>query len=284
MGAPRRFRLGNKPRVHALVPVAVCLVGDDDVRQRSRAGMDAAAHSLHAPATGNPAVTNAFGVAVGALAVAGASGVMFALMDLGPLSGHMAVHIVAMNVAAPLAAVAWRSRFARRHAASSSPALGLWIATIGQLGLLWAAHSPPVHHAAQSSALAYVGLHGALFLVALAFWVSIVDAVSARWQAMLALLVSGKLACLLGVLLIFAPRFVFPTSFMQHAGHATLHAIPGDQAAALADQHLAGLLMIAACPLSYVLTAIILAAQTLADLERARPPAGAQPNLRRTPA
>lgn len=242
--------------------------------------MDAAANSLHAPAGDEPAARHALGIVVGALAVACASAVIVALTDLGSLSRHMAVHIVAMNVAAPLAAVAWRSRFSRRLAAPLSPASGLWLATVVQLGLLWAAHSPPVHHLAQSSALAYVALQGALFFGALAFWMSVLDAISVRWQAMLALLVSGKFACLLGVLLIFAPRFVFTSLPMQHAGHVMLHAVPGDQPAALADQHLAGLLMIAACPLSYVLTAIIMAAQTLADLERA----SAQPVSRRTPA
>jgi putative membrane protein len=269
--------------VHAfLVPVAIVVV-DGDFRRWAEQ-MDAAANSLYAPASGDPALTNAAGVVVGALAVAGASAVVFALMDLGLLSRHMAVHIVAMNVAAPLAAVAWRSRFSRRPAAWLSPAAGLWIATVGQLGLLWAAHSSPVHHLAQSSPFAYVVLQGALFFGALAFWMSVTDAISIRWQAMLALLVSGKFACLLGVLLIFAPRFVFTSPSMQHAGHVMSHAAPGDQAAALADQHLAGLLMIAACPLSYVLTAIIMAAQTLADLERARSPADAHPARRRTPA
>ncbi len=68
---------------------------------------------------------------------------------------------------------------------------------------------------------------------------------------MLALLVSGKLACLLGVLFVFAPR-----PLLAHAGHFV-------HAQVLADQHLAGLLMIAACPLSYVLTAVVLAVQAV---------------------
>jgi putative membrane protein len=233
--------------------------------------MDAATNSLHAPAGDAPPVAHVLGIIVGALAVAGSSAVILLLMDLGPLSRHMAIHIVAMNVAAPLAAVAWRCRFSRPSAASFSPAFGLWIATTGQLGLLWAAHGPLVHHLAQSSVLVYVALHGALFLLALAFWMSIVDAVSVRWQAMPALLVSGKFACLLGVLLIFAPRFLFASPSMPHRGHVLLHAVSSDQPAALADQHLAGLLMIAA---------IILAGQTLADLERA----SAHPVRRRTPA
>jgi putative membrane protein len=139
--------------------------------------------------------------------------------------------------------------------------------TLGQMALLWASHSPPIHHAAQASPLAPAALHVALFVSALTFWICIVAA-SSHWQAMLALLVSGKLACLLGALLIFAPRLLFDATASAHGSHA----VPFGHAT-LGDQHLAGLLMIAACPLSYVLTAIVLAAQTMTGLERARSPA-----------
>ncbi len=148
------------------------------------------------------------------------------------MSWHMAIHIAAMSVAAPIAAVMlaqWLPvpvrAFARPHA--------LWIATILQLVLLWAAHSPFVHLGMHTSLLSSLAVHVVLFLAALAFWLSIVTAGSHKWQAMLALLVSGKLACLLGVLFIFAPRPLFGT---VHHGHGVL----------LDDQHLAGLLKIAA--------------------------------------
>jgi putative membrane protein len=110
-----------------------------------------------------------------------------------------------------------------------------------------------------------VALHLLLFIAALAFWVCIVEATAHRWQAMLALLVTGKFACLLGVLLTFAPRPLFEAASMHHA-----HSAGG---AMLADQQLAGLLMIAACPLSYVLTAVVLAARTVAGLDQVRAPA-----------
>jgi putative membrane protein len=166
------------------------------------------------------------------------------------MSWHMATHITAMNVAAPFAAVVmaqagWGQAFARAQA--------LWLATIAQMILLWAAHSPIAHHGLQTSAMAATSVHALLFLAALTFWLAVVQAASHKWQAMLALLVSGKLACLLGVLFIFAPRPLF-------AGHGAHH----DHGAALIDQHLAGLLMVAACPLSYVLTAVVLAAQAIA--------------------
>jgi putative membrane protein len=106
-----------------------------------------------------------------------------------------------------------------------------------------------------------VAVHALLFLAALAFWLSVAAAPSDRCQAMLALLISGKSACLLGVLFIFAPRplLALGAAHSSHQGHGAL----------LADQHLTGLLMIAACPLSYVLTAVVLAAQTLDGREQA---------------
>jgi putative membrane protein len=209
--------------------------------------------------------TAGLGTLVGALAVAAAGAVILAFVQLGPLSGHMVAHIAAMNVVAPLAAVGI-SRHYPKHLPRAS-AGSLWLVTLGQMALLWASHSPPIHHAAQSFPLAQAALHVALFGSALAFWICIVAA-SSHWHAMLALLVSGKLACLLGALLIFAPRLLFDADASAHG----THAMPFGHAT-LADQHLAGLVMIAACPLSYVLTAIVLAAQTMTGLERARSPA-----------
>ncbi len=192
---------------------------------------------------------NSRAVLVGAMAVPATAVLAVTTPDPGPMSWHMAIHIAAMNVAAPVAAVmaaraGWTRAWARPQA--------LWAATIVQLIVLWAAHSPFIHDGMQTFAVAAVAVHVLLLLAALTFWLSLVAAETHKWQAMLALLVSGKLACLLGVLLIFAPRPLF-------AGHGAHH----DHGAALADQHLAGLLMVAACPLSYVLTAVVLAAQAI---------------------
>ncbi len=204
------------------------------------------------------AATNAkaVGAVLGACAVAAAGVVVVGFVSLGPLSGHMATHITLMNIVAPLAAVAMYRRL-ETLALPSGPST-LWIATVGQLAVLWCAHSPFVHHALQSHFAAAVAVHGALFLSALVFWISIVQSVKSRWHAILALLVSGKLACLLGALLTFSPRMIY-SAHTAGVSHAT----------ALADQHLAGLLMIIACPLSFILTAIVLAAQILGDLSTA---------------
>ncbi len=201
----------------------------------------------------------------GALAVAAAGAVILAFVQPEPLSGHMVAHIASMTVVAPLAVVGINSRFGKLLPEASAALL--WLATLSQMAMLWAAHTPSVHHAAQVSLLAQTALHVALFGSALAFWSCIVTT-SSPWQAMLALLVSGKLACLLGALLIFAPRLLFDGSASAHGSHAMAFG-----QAALADQQLAGLLMIIACPLSYVLTAIVRVAQTMTGLERVRSPA-----------
>jgi putative membrane protein len=167
----------------------------------------------------------------------------------------MALHIATMNVLAPLAAVFLLRRFPA--ICSGATAKGLWLATLLQMGLLWAWHSPPVYSASAGSMPIEIAAHAALFLSALLFWTSVVASPS-PWSAMLALLVNGKLACLLGALLIFAPRVLICTSQPD----AALSTVGID------DQHLAGLLMIAACPLSYVLTAVLLAGHTLLELER----------------
>ena len=210
-----------------------------------------------------PAGDNSLAVRIGAMAVLAVGTIVVSAIDAGPLAGHMIAHIAAMNVAAPLVAVAWK------RAPLPATSAALWSATIAQLGLLWALHAPAVHHAAHASPLLLGALHVSLFLAALAFWISIVNAGVRRWQAMVALVLSGKLACLLGVLLIFAPRPLFG----PHGAH-------GMQAQLLTDQQMAGLLMVAACPLSYVLVAVIVAAQVIVRLETARSRAGPGPRER----
>ena len=90
---------------------------------------------------------------------------------------------------------------------------------------------------------------------ALWFWLAAFAQVGAhRWRALVALLISGKLFCLLGVLLVFAPRPLY------------LHATLQEGHAALADQQLAGLLMVVACPLSYVLAGVVIATRWVVGL------------------
>jgi putative membrane protein len=159
----------------------------------------------------------------------------------------MAQHIVLMNVLAPCLALAMR------RLAISGWARWLLPATLIQLGLLWFWHAPfllpQVMHAPGLQPL----MQGTLLAAAMLFWAAVVDAAGTRsWRPLAALLLTSKLFCLLGVLLTFAPRALY-------AHH--------DTAAALADQQLAGLLMLVACPATYLLGAVIVAARWLRVLE-----------------
>ena len=159
--------------------------------------------------------------------------------SLGTLSSHMAMHIALMNVAAPMAAIALAKRLRPLAAAA------FWSAATLQIGALWFWHLPAVQAAATSPGGALL-MHSSLFAVALMFWIGVLQMRGpGRWQAILGLIVTGKLSCLLAALLIFSPRFIYTS---HH--HAT----------SLADQQLAGLLMITACPVSYVLAGIVIAA------------------------
>ena len=178
----------------------------------------------------------------------------------GPLAEHMAIHIALMNAAAPVVAL-----LVQCVGALPFRRLGgaLGAATVAQVALLWAWHAP----SALSWALINPGSHAvmqvSLFLAALWFWCAVLSAVgNRRWRAIFALLLTGKLFCLLGVLLVFAPRALYPALTATHGRGASSLVGP-----ALADQQLAGLLMVVACPLSYVLAGTIIAARWVTQLD-----------------
>jgi putative membrane protein len=196
--------------------------------------------------------------AISSASIVFAAGVVtLSFTELGPLSLQMAQHLLVMNVLAPLAAAAQARR-------SRTPGgIALWLAGGAQLLLLYAWHSPSLQQAASAS----ITLHAALLLVlaiaALLFWSALLRAGSAgHWRALAALLLTGKLACLLGALLIFAPRDLY-----RLQGFALPFCTTGPST--LADQQLAGLLMVTACPLSYLVAGVVLAARMLMEAETA---------------
>lgn len=150
----------------------------------------------------------------------------------------MAIHIASMNVVAPVAAIALVKRLRPLSGAA------FWSIATLQIAALWFWHLPAVQAAAASYAGALL-MHGSLFAVALMFWTGVLQMRGpGRWQAILGLIITGKLSCLLAALLIFSPRFLYTS---HH--HVT----------SIEDQQLAGLLMITACPVSYVLAGIMIA-------------------------
>jgi putative membrane protein len=167
------------------------------------------------------------------------------LYAFGPHAEHMFTHILLMNVLAPFIAASavphWRSNETR-------PSI-FWMAAFGQIALLWVAHIPNI----QDSTLALPALrllvHGMLFLAALWFWSALLTLEHRQaWHGLLGLALTGKLVCLLAVLLVFAPRALYGDI---HSHSAEFNALD--------DQQLAGLMMIAACPASYLTAAVLLA-------------------------
>lgn len=175
-------------------------------------------------------------------------------VGLTPLAQHMVTHIVIMNFVVPAILMMmprrrldWAWRF--------------WPhATTAQLVLLWGWHTPPVLDAAMASSVLMASMHISLTLAAACFWAAVISMPeTGRWRSIFALLVTGKLFCLLGVLLVFAPR----TLYGSMAGHASMSA----PLAPLADQQLAGLIMVVACPITYVLAGVWVAARWFLALE-----------------
>ena len=178
--------------------------------------------------------------------------VLTGLLEFGAQARHMATHIFTMNIVAPLlgaAILAWSQLRARSGSL-------LWLATAAQLALLWVWHAPAVQSVHLHVPGAMLVFHAALSMAATAFWVSVFAlSGSARWQAIPALLLTGKLVCLLAALLVFSPRAIYASA--AHAGND------------LGDQQLAGLLMIVACPLCYLVAAVVM---TVHLIGRQQPP------------
>lgn len=169
------------------------------------------------------------------------------------ISSHMAFHIIAMNIAAPAASLMWH-RFRTREFEPRFVLLSS--AVVLQLSVLWFWHLPMPLAVAGDNPFAMAMMHTSLLVAAVFFWHEIVVAADkAAWHALLGLLITGKLACLLGVLLTFAPRAIY---FPDHSAGL----------AAMADQQLAGLMMLIACPLTYIGAAIVIVVRWLDAVER----------------
>lgn len=172
----------------------------------------------------------------------------------GHLTRHMLLHVGLMAVLAPLAA-SWLQR-RHWHLAGADSGSFLWWITVAQLLLFFLWHTPRVMAWMMSSPLHALVSQVSLFVVAAAFWISVFQHTgNATWRAILALLLTGKLFCLVALILVFAPRALF--GITGHHAHGMID---------LADQQLAGLLMITACPMTYILAAVLLVVRWLQAL------------------
>jgi putative membrane protein len=196
-------------------------------------------------------------VTLGAAAVVAAGAFSLPFADPGPLSDQMVQHLALMNVAAPLLALG----LSRGLALGSGPGVLLGSGVV-QIALLWSWHAPALQGVAAGSAPVHLVLLLGLGAASLVFWSAVLrESEAAPWRAIVALLVTGKLACLLGALLIFAPRDLY-------ALPGLVFALCSSGESSLADQQLAGLLMVTACPLSFLTSGVAIAARMLSDLER----------------
>ena len=176
------------------------------------------------------------------------------LIQAGPLTSHMLIHIALLNVGGLAAGL-----IASTVAGGSWSTRQIAMATALQIALLWGWHTPAAFAAAHDDQAVMTAMHISLFVAAAWFWTAVVGAAaSVRWMSIAAVLVTGKLFCLLAVLIAMSPRTLYAT---LHAGHA-------DQATALADQQLAALLMVVACPLTYIAAGVAIAAKWLEEIER----------------
>jgi putative membrane protein len=195
-------------------------------------------------------------LALAFLAAAGCVALMF-VTALGPLTQHMGAHLLLMNLIAPAAAMAGTRTFDVGSTLRST----LFAASAVQILALWAAHAPSAVELAARLPAVHVAVQAVLFAAAVWFWLAVFAQTGpARWRALFALLITGKLFCLLAALLVFAPRYLYPAAALLHSGHGSLSADP------LADQQLAGLLMLIVCPLTYVVAGVVIAARWLREI------------------
>lgn len=189
---------------------------------------------------------------------------------MGFISQHMLMHIVAMGIIAPGIAFA-STRHGRLQASQSM----LGLATLLQIALLWAWHAPGIFAKTVNDPALFAAMHVSLLLVAIWFWVQVLAAARCRsWAPMAALLTTGKLFCLLGLLLAFAPRTLYAQAGLVETCLGTF------EISSLADQQIAGLLMLTACPIIYVAAATGISARLLNHAREAQwlpPPRSAVP-------
>lgn len=199
-------------------------------------------------------------------------------LPLGPRSAHMAAHILTMNAAAPGLAVAVIA-LGRANLRAFASGRVLVVAAVLQITLLWTSHAPRIVALSFGKPWTHAIMQATLLAASLAFWLAVLSEEGVpRWRAVVAVLLTGKLFCLLGALLLFAPRLLYADVTLNQ-GHG-----PSGLSASLADQQAAGLMMLAACPLCYAGVGIAIAARWMRDLESAdnrdRPMTAARPAFR----
>ena len=199
--------------------------------------------------------------------------VTLALIWLGPLpslashsfAAHMALHMGVVAVAAPF--MAFGIAGAAADPAEKWPLVFSAIpASLLELVVVWAWHTPALHHAARTSTLGLCLEQGLFLTAGLLLWLSALGGARKNRQrltaGMLALLLTSAHMTLLGALLGLSSRPLY-----------THVASPLSAAAQLDDQHLGGVIMLVVGGIAYLAGGVWLATRLLDDRlrERRRP-------------
>ena len=173
----------------------------------------------------------------------------------GSFAAHMVMHMGVVAVVAPLVAaglagttadptIRWPRLF------SAIPAAML------ELVIVWAWHTPALHHAARTTTSGLLCEQSLFFIASMFLWISVLGSENDRTQRLMpgvtALLLTTAHMTLLGALLALSPRALYSHA----AGHLSVEA-------RLDDQHLGGAIMLVVGGVSYLAGGIWLAAQVL---------------------
>jgi len=195
-------------------------------------------------------------------------GALLAAIWLGPLpelarrsfAAHMAMHMGVVAIAAPLLAGAfaapWPGRVRWSVGAQAAVA-----ASLIEMTVVWGWHAPALHHAARQHTWALALEQGSFLIAGVALWVAVLGGTRDQQRrsagaGVAALLFTSMHMTLLGALFALSNRPLF-----QHA--------PAD-AAALADQHLGGAIMLLVGGASYLFGGLWLTARMLHPASRTR--------------
>jgi putative membrane protein len=169
-------------------------------------------------------------------------------------AAHMTLHMLVVAVAAPLLACALAGTAV--DPARAIPTLVAPItASMIEFAVVWTWHAPVFHHAARHQPLVLVLEQGSFILAGLMLWSAVcggdpVQRPLRRGAGIVALLFTSMHMTLLGALFALANRPLF-----AHSGDAA--------AAALADQHLGGAIMLLIGGMSYLVGGLWLTVGTL---------------------
>jgi putative membrane protein len=174
----------------------------------------------------------------------------------GGFSAHMTMHMGVVAVAAPL--LAYGVAGGRFDPVLRAPVLFSPIpASVVELLVVWAWHTPALHHAARHSSLAFVVEQGTFLASGLLVWLSAFGGAAADRErrgaaGVVALLLTSMHMTLLGALLALPPRPLYA------------HPFPGQGALGpLQDQHLGGAIMLVVGGVSYLAGGLWLSGQLL---------------------